>query len=207
MVNRSSLRLSNIARRLNLAAGATHLPYLYFMTDPVRTPDPIIIANRLPRGTAIILRHYETANKNSLAKDLQQVCRARSMKLIVAEDIRLANAIRADGLHLPEWALTRPRLGHRYWKGLQNGILTAAVHSARALHVAQKLGVDVVLASPIFPTGSHPNLSATGVLSFAKVSRSATVPVVALGGLDELTAPRLIGTPCAGIAAIGSLID
>ena len=205
MSEEGALRLSKIARRLNLAAGAVHLPPLYFMTDHVRTPNPVQIAGRLPRGTAVILRHYDTPDRYALAKDLKGVCQDRSLILLIAADAELADIVDADGLHLPEWAVTRPSLSHRRWSRLNNRILTAAVHSARALYWAQKMSVDAVLASPVFPTASHPNQAATGIFSFARLGRSATVPVIALGGVTGVTAPRLIGTSCAGIAAIGGL--
>ncbi|MAI12244.1 MAG: hypothetical protein CBD27_11535 [Rhodospirillaceae bacterium TMED167] len=201
------LHLSKIGRRLNLSSGAAHLPYLYFMTDSVRTPDPIQIARRLPRGTAVILRHYDTPDRYTLAKDLKRICQDRSLILIIAEDARLADIVAADGLHLPEWAITQPQPGHRRWSRLNNRILTAAVHSTRALYAAQKMGADAVLASPVFTTASHPNKDATGVFHFARQSSSALVPMIALGGITRVTAPRLIGTACAGIAAIGSLSE
>ena len=201
------LHLSKIGRRLNLTSGAVHLPHLYFMTDSVRTPDPVQIARRLPRGTAVILRHYDTSDRYSLARDLKRVCQDRSLILIIAEDARLADIVGADGLHLPEWAVIRPQPSHRRWSRLNNRILTAAVHSARAIYGAKKMGTDAVLASPVFTTASHPNVAATGVFRFARQCRSALVPMIALGGVTEVTAPRLIGTSCAGIAAIGGLSE
>ena len=205
MSEETILRLSKIGRQLNLRAGATHLPHLYFMTDALRTPDPLQIASRLPRGTAVVLRHYNIQERYALAKKLKRVCQDKSLLLIIAEDARLAESVGAAGLHLPEWAVTRPQPGHRRWCRLSNRILTAAVHSSQALQRAQKMNVDAVLASPVFPTSSHPDRAATGVSGFARQSRSALVPVIALGGVTEVTAPRLIGTSCAGLAAIGSL--
>ena len=140
-------------------------------------------------------------------KDLKRICQDRSLILIVAGDARLADIVAADGLHLPEWAVTRPKPGHRRWSRLNNRILTAAVHSARVLHRARKMGVDAVLTSPIFPTASHPHQTAAGVFSLARQSRSASIPMIALGGVTRVTAPRLIGTSCAGIAAIGGFSE
>ena len=155
MYKEDILRLSKIGRRLNLTAGATNLPHLYFMTDPVRTPNPVKVARHLPRGTGVILRHYDIPDRYSLAKDLKRVCQDRSLILIIAGDARLAKIVAADGLHLPEWAVTQPQAGHLHWSRLENRLLTAAVHSSRALYRAQKMGVDAVIASPVFSTASH----------------------------------------------------
>ena len=207
MSEEAILRLSEIGRRLNLTAGAAHVPHLYFMTDSVRTPDPVQLAERLPRGTAVILRHYDTPDRYNLARQLKRVCQERALILIIAGDARLADIVSADGLHMPEWTITRPQLRHRRWLRLKNRISTAAVHSMPGLHRAYRMGVDAVLVSPVFPTASHPTQAATGVLSFARQGRAALVPIIALGGITVVTAPKLIGTSCAGIAAIGGLSE
>ncbi|MBN07566.1 MAG: thiamine phosphate synthase [Rhodospirillaceae bacterium] len=207
MSEEAILRLSEIGRRLNLTAGAAHVPHLYFMTDSVRTPDPVQIAERLPRGTAVILRHYDTPDRYNLARQLKRVCQERALILIIAGDARLADIVSADGLHMPEWTITRPQLSHRRWLRLKNRISTAAVHSMPGLNRAYRMGVDAVFVSPVFPTASHPTQPATGVLSFARQSRAALVPIIALGGITVVTAPKLIGTSCAGIAAIGGLSE
>ena len=201
-----SITLSKIARRLNLASGSKHLPYLFFMTDSMRTPNPLATAERLPRGAAVILRHYDAPDRLDLAIRLKAVCRARGLKLIIAEDARLAHSINADGLHLPERALKRPSLLQYQWQYLEKRLLTAAVHSPHSIRLAMGFRADLVIASPVFPTESHPNCNVIGPLGLARFCRLSKLPVIALGGLNGLTAAALAGTSCSGIAAIGGVV-
>ena len=80
------LRLSKIGRRPEFNIRGDPSLHLYFMTDSVRTPDPVQIAERLPRGTAVILRHYDKPERYHLAESIKRVCQARSLILIIAGD-------------------------------------------------------------------------------------------------------------------------
>lgn len=191
--------LANAARALNAQArrsGAPALPALLLLTDEARLPDPLAAAARLPRGSGVILRHYGAANRASLARALAALCRRRGLKLLVAEDWRLAAAVGAAGVHLPERPLRRfrPRRG---W------LVTAAAHSRPALVRAARIGAQAALLSPAFPTASHPGRPALGPVRFAALARAAPLPVYALGGVTAARARRLKGA--AGLAAIGAL--
>jgi len=206
MTDRRKSTLSNLARRLNLAAGATHLPALYFMTDEKRVPDPINIIRSLPKGTAVILRHYAVSNRDELAKELKKICQDCSLYLFVAADARLANKVAAHGLHLRERDLLSPDPCQRLWIQTAGRFVTAAVHSERTLLFASKMGVNAALVSPVFPTKSHPGEPAMGILRLSGMSRLSRLPVVALGGITDTNACRLAGSACSGIAAVGGLI-
>jgi thiamine-phosphate pyrophosphorylase len=189
--------LAKQARRLNARTGRGRgLPALLLLTDEVRLPDPLAAAARLPRGAGVILRHYGAPDRAALAARLAALCRRRGLLLLVAEDWRLAAAVRADGVHLPE----RPQ---RRFRGRPGWLVTAAAHSAPALIRAARRGADAALLSPAFPTRSHPGRPALGPARFARLAHAAPLPVYALGGVDERTAARLRGA--VGVAANGAL--
>jgi len=180
------------------------LPPLILLTDDVRLPDPAAAVSRLRRGSAVILRHYNTPDRAALARTLARICRRRGLRLLIAGDWRLAAAVGADGVHLPEGLVRR---GPGAWNaGLPRRpgfLVTAAAHSPAALFRAVRAGADAALLSPVFPTASHPGAPTLGVLRFALWCRSAPLPVYALGGVDTRTAPRLAGSGLAGLAGIG----
>jgi thiamine-phosphate pyrophosphorylase len=186
------------------------LPPLLLLTDEERLPDPSEAVSRLPRGSAVIVRHYglPKADRRALSHKLRAVSRARGVRLIVAAtdvaDIGLARAVRADGLHLPEWRVRRGFADIvRGYK--PHGLVTAAVHSIPAMRRATALGVDAILLSPVFSTSSHAGARPLGVLRVAAWSRASRTPVYALGGLTDRSAARLRGTAVYGFAAIGGL--
>jgi thiamine monophosphate synthase len=230
-------KLSNAARRLNFkgaakrerrprharadanarpAAARGRLPALILMTDETRTPDPVAAARALPRGAAVILRHYSLAPaaRERLARALRRVTRARGQMLLIAGDARLALRVSADGVHWPEhlvgralrWSIARAR-------GLW---ITAAAHGAAAALQAARTGADAVLVGPVFPTRSHPGAGGLGVPRLARIVRMVGagghgggadgIAVYALGGIDDTTVRRLAGAGCAGFAAIGALV-
>lgn len=193
------MTLTDAARRLKFAA---HCPRLLLVTDPVRLPDPLAAARRLPRGAAIVLRHYDHPGRARLAEELAALARRRHLALLVAGDWRLAARVGAAGLHLPEgWARTGVLAAALGWVRRRRRLLTIACHSPRALARAAGLSADAALLSPVFPTASHPQAKTIGAVRFAAWSRRAGLPVVALGGVTGRSARRLPGA--AGFAGIG----
>lgn len=183
------------------------VPALFLMTDSVRLPDPRPVACRLPRGSGIVVRHYDDPGRERLACDLVTLGRARKLTILVAGDWRLARRTGADGVHLPEYLSGRAAQARHAGDGATGWIVTAAVHSARAAWKASEAGANAVFLSPVFPTKSHPQAEALGPLRFARIASGLPRPVIALGGITAKSAPRLIGSGAAGIAAIGGLAD
>jgi thiamine-phosphate pyrophosphorylase len=174
------------------------------MTDAARLADPAPAIVGLPRGGAVILRHYDDPNREALARSLLKLTRPAGIRLLIAGDARLARRLGADGLHLPERMARRGRTHWRAWRR-PGWLITAAAHSPAALWRAGKAGADAALLSPVFATASHPGTRALGALRFAAWCGRAPLAVYALGGITAETARRLGPGPAAGIAAIGGL--
>jgi thiamine-phosphate pyrophosphorylase len=196
---RSKHALAAQARRLNREAGCPSIPALYFFTDPERTPDPRAIVRRLPRGAAVVYRHFGAQGRERVARQLASLCRSRGLRLLVAADPALARRVGADGVHWPEDRLSSMRAGL--------SIVTVAAHSAAALERARLAGVDAVVLAPVFETRSASGRRALGPFRASQLARSAGVPVIALGGVNAENARLLAGRGFAGIAAVGALAE
>lgn len=208
------MTLADDARRLNLRTSyrRSHLPPLLLLTDETRLADPSAAVARLPRGAAVILRHYGLAvtDRAALAHRLRRITRMGGVRLLLAvtgpADDALARAVGADGIHLPEW-----RVRHGAQRALRDRkpgwLVTAAAHSLPALRRADAVGADAALLSPVFVTASHTGTRPLGVLRFAAWSRHSRLPVYALGGIDTRSVARLRQTGACGLAGIGGLVE
>jgi thiamine-phosphate pyrophosphorylase len=180
------------------------LPRLWLFTDDRRLPDPRASVAALPRGRAgVVLRHDRDPARAALGRDLARICRTRRLVLVVADDPRLAAALKA-GTHL--------RGGQ--WGGpiRPAGVVTSSAHSVPDLRRAQRAGADLVFLSPAFPTASHAGAPALGPLRWAMMARIgrikpgvATAGLAALGGVDGRTVKRLPDSLCRAVGAIGAL--
>ncbi|HSO42371.1 MAG TPA: thiamine phosphate synthase [Rhodospirillales bacterium] len=198
--------LADAARRLKRGSRqgsrGARLPACILIADSGRLADPGAAIAALPRGSAVILRDYDVADRMARAARLSRLCRRRRLHLLVAGDARLAVAVGAQGLHLPEGLARSADRRWRLWRK-PGWLVTAAAHSPRAIALARRAGVDAVLLSPVFPTASHPGAATLGPVLFAAWTRKAPLPVYALGGMTAATTRRLSGSGAAGIAAIG----
>jgi len=191
-------QLASLAARLNREAGAPPAPALYFFSDPERTPDPVAAAQRLPRGTAVVYRHFGAADRARAARQLVRVSRARGLVLLIAGDPDLARRVGADGVHWPEALLPAQRDGEAW-------IVTAAAHSADAVQRASAFGADACVLAPVFPSHSRSGNEALGLFRATGIARAAAIPVIALGGVNARTARLLAGRGFAGFAAVDAL--
>jgi thiamine-phosphate pyrophosphorylase len=196
--------LWDAATALNRAAAAVSpsaagLPPLFFFTDPERTPRPWETAARLPAGSAVVYRAFGAEDAAETGAKLRRATRDAGVKLLVGRDQALAEAVVADGLHLPEREAARAVSVHRAHPGW---LLTAAWHGGG--HQTQ--GLDALVLSPIFPAGGASAVKPPmGVEALRRCADAADLPVYALGGVDAETAPDLIGSGACGLAGVAAI--
>ncbi|MEZ5982555.1 MAG: thiamine phosphate synthase [Parvularculaceae bacterium] len=189
-------KLAAAAMALNSAGGVKTPFALAFLTDP-RGPGPISVAEALPEGAAILLRHYDDPAREALARRLAAVAARRGLVLMIGAEAGLARKVGAAGVHLRAGQLSAP-------PALEGLLVTAACHSAGELARAAAIGASLALLSPAFPTRSHPGAAALGPERFRALAETSPIPVIALGGVDETNAAALAGKNVAGLAAISA---
>lgn len=176
------------------------LPPLLFFTDPARTLRPWETAVRLPAGAAVVFRHFGQANARETALRLREVTAARGVQLLIGLDAALAEAVGADGLHLPERALDQARPlsdAHPEW------LITGAAHEGSALDHPH---LHARILSAVFTAGGASSATPPlGLAKFGRLASSATRPIYALGGIDADNAQGLVGSGACGLAGVSAI--
>lgn len=193
------------ARRLRRRSrwAKAELPPLWFFTDPQRTPEPERVAERLPAGSGLVFRAFGAPDAEARGRRLAAIARARGLVLLVGADASLAEAVAADGVHLPQrLARQGPRLKARR----ADWIVTQAAHDARSLARAEQHGVDAAFLSTVAPSRSpsaEPNWPPWRV---RRMVAGASLPVFGLGGVTTETAASLRPAGLAGLAAVDAFL-
>ncbi|MEI6643407.1 MAG: thiamine phosphate synthase [Novosphingobium sp.] len=145
---------------------------------------------RLPRGSALVYRHYHLPPPERRARfeALRRRCALRGIAVITAGEAR---GWRGEGRYAAPHAL-----------GRSAGLRLATAHSLAEIGAAVRARASAVLLSPVFPTRSHPGAPVLGAVRFLLLARRSPLPVIALGGMTKRRAARL---PVWGWAAIDGL--
>ena len=184
------------------------LPALYVIVDPLDTGHtPLALALAYLAGGARLLQLrlkgatvrevYETA----LA--MRRLTATHGAAFIVNDRPDVAAAVQADGVHLGQddvpVAVARAILGPGRWIGVS----THDVDEARAAIAA---GADYLGVGPIFDTASKVGaLPARGLALLERVRGLTDRPLVAIGGIDADTAPRVQAAGADAVAMIAAL--
>ncbi|WP_409432739.1 N-acetyltransferase [Litorimonas sp. RW-G-Af-16] len=175
-----------------------------FMTDPERIVDPIAIAQKLPKGAAIIYRHFGADHRHSAAQALRKVTLERQQQFLIGADIGLAKMVKADGVHLRREdglaVAEKLRKQHPDW------IISMAGLKGPQDYDGDLSVLDALFISSIFPSRSPSAGEAIGVGKLSELTRTLPVPIYALGGVTSATAAKLIGSGAAGLAAIDGIL-
>lgn len=121
---------------------------------------------------------------------------------VVNDDVEAAIELGADGVHLGQ---TDSGAARALAAGLLLGLSAGSVAEAAA---AEQRGAAYVGAGPVWATPSKPGAATPiGLEGLADICACASIPVVAIGGVDARNAAACIRAGASGVAAIRAAAD
>lgn len=161
------------------------------------------------RGGATLLQYRDKGTdperRREQAAVLVDACRRHGARAIINDDVELALAVGADGVHVgradSDAAAARERLG-------RGGIVGVSCYNElERAHAALAAGADYTAFGSVYPSPTKPEAVRAPLELLATARRETGLAVCAIGGITAERAPELIAAGADLLAVIGDLFD
>ncbi len=182
---------------------------LYIIIDPAVAEgrDEVEIARGALAGGARLLQLRDKTREKGLqlpiAQALRALCRERGAVFIVNDHVDLALAANADGVHLGQKDLPVSAVRRLVPREMIVGCSTNNPEEARR---AEADGADYVSVGRLFPTGSKEDTRPATVETVRAVKAAVSVPVCAIGGINETNIDEVLASGADMVAVIAAVI-
>ena len=136
------------------------------------------------------------------ARQLLPICRRFGVPLIINDNVELALASGADGVHLGQGDMD-PRQARRLLG--PDRIIGVSAHNPQEARLALEGGADYLGAGAVFHTGTKTDAGALPRQTLEEICRSVDIPVVAIGGITRENVLSLAGSGVAGAAVVSAI--
>jgi thiamine-phosphate pyrophosphorylase len=157
-------------------------------------------------ATVIQLRDKEASTKElvEIGRRLRRLTAERGVTFIVNDRVDVALAVDADGVHLGQEdmpaALARQLMGPAKVIGVSAGTVEEAKR-------AEKEGANYLGVGPVYATVTKPDAGEPiGVEGLAEILRAVSIPVVAIGGINEGNVEEVVATGADGVAVVSAVV-
>ena len=136
------------------------------------------------------------------AKELQQLCREYQVPFIVNDNVDIAIAMDADGVHVGQSDMeagdVRAKLG-------PDKIIGVSAQTVEQALLAQERGADYLGVGAVFHTDSKADAADISHETLKAITEAVDIPVIAIGGISKENVSELSGTGICGIAVISAI--
>ena len=143
------------------------------------------------------------SEKYTLAEELQYLCKKANVPFIVNDDVDLALAINADGIHIGQ----EDEAAQVVREKIKDKILGISVHNLHEAKQAIEAGADYFGVGPIFPTKTKEDTNEVqGVKVITEFrAKGIMIPIVGIGGITHENAASVIEAGADGVSVISAI--
>ncbi len=182
---------------------------LYLVTDRGYIGErklPDVVREAVRGGVTVVQLREKNANTREfieLAQDLQMILYKYNIPLIINDRLDIAQAVEAEGVHLGQHdmpvEMARDILG-------PEPIIGLSVENMEQLREANCREVDYIGLSPLFVTGTKPELQHEwGLNGLKKASQESEHPIVAIGNINSENVGKVIQSGAKGVAVVSDI--
>ena len=164
-----------------------------------------VVRESLDGGVTMLQLREKTLEEGAFleeARALQALCRERHVPFIVNDNVDIARAMGADGVHVGQSDMealdVRAKLG-------PDKLIGVSAHTVEEALLAEKQGADYLGVGAVFPTSSKSDVGEMSYETLKAICKAVSIPVVAIGGISGENVGKLAGSGICGVAVISAI--
>ncbi|MDN2481530.1 thiamine phosphate synthase [Vibrio astriarenae] len=184
-------------------------PYkLYLVTDDQQDLSTLtrVVQEAVTGGVTMVQvreKHGDVRAFIERAQAVKEILSGTGVPLIINDRVDVALAVDADGVHLGQSdmpaTLARQLIG-------EEKILGLSIETEQQLEQAGSLPIDYIGLSAIFATPTKTNTKKHwGLDGLERALTKTSLPIVAIGGINEANIPQLSATGVHGLALVSAI--
>lgn len=138
-----------------------------------------------------------------LARNIIPSCRVTNVPLIVDDNIDAAKASGADGVHLWQLDISCDEVRKEFGRDALVGI---SVNNVKEAQLAERQGASYLSVGPVFEGRKHDANSLIPMAIVKDIVESTSIPVMAIGGINQSNVSDLAGTGVAGVTCVSAIM-
>ncbi len=136
------------------------------------------------------------------AKKIKQITDAYKIPFVINDNIEVALAVNADGVHVGQSDMNAKDV--RKLIGTDK-ILGVSVQTVDQAIAAEKSGADYIGVGAVFSTSTKLDADSVSYDTLKNICESVSIPIVAIGGINESNILKLKGSGIDGVAVISAI--
>ena len=176
-----------------------------YIGDRLKWLEKLSQLNELPRDSALCVQvRVKSVQANALlelAQAARDAFRNDGVRLCWNGTPQVAKQFGFDACHMPEAELRK--CGDVSECGFP---ASASIHSVTALKVAEAIKLNYVIFGPVYQP-SWKEAESQGLRRLASLTEAASIPVVAIGGINLETLGDIKGTGTSGVACLSAVLE
>lgn len=183
---------------------------LYAVTDRTWTGERTLyqqVEDALKGGvTCVQLREKKMDDTSFLqeAMELHALCRRYGVPFIVNDNVDVAIACGADGVHVGQEDMDAGEVRRRTGGSM---ILGVSVHTVEEAQEAVRNGADYLGLGAVFPTSTKTDVDQMSNETLRAICDAVDVPIVAIGGINRGNIGKLAGSGVDGVALVSAIFS
>ncbi|MCH5300312.1 MAG: thiamine phosphate synthase [Ruminococcus sp.] len=180
---------------------------LYLITDNRWATDTEPLYKQVEKAVISGVTIVQYREKNQMyfeqALKIKEICKLHNIPFIINDNPQLAKEIDADGVHVGQEDM--PVIKARKILG-ENKIIGTSAHNVEEAKKAEQNGADYIGVGAVFGSNTKTNVAEMSPSLLKEIASSVSIPVVAIGGINENNIDLLQKTGISGVAVISAIL-